>query len=304
MEAWDAGEVRPLPLESIGEDYRRYRLSVPRAEEAMARSLHRYGQISPIVVCMREEKAQVLDGFTRLAAARTMKDMSSLSARLLQADERAAKAAIYGLNQVGRRPYPLEEAWIVHALVREDGMSQLAAAQLLNRHKSWVCRRLALLEKLAEPVKEQLGLGLVGFTAARQLMRLPAGNQPEALTTARRESLTGTELRGVVDLLLGSATGQQAKFVLQKPREALRQAKAEVPMDWDPRLSTAGNRVSKQLGWLLSQLGRMEHWLRYRGRVDLSMNDCRILAGGFTRLSRDSRSVAELAEDLVTEFNL
>jgi len=28
------------------------------------------------------------------------------------------------------------------------------------------------------------------------------------------------------------------------------------------------------------------------------------LAGGFTRLSRDSRSVAELAEDLVTEFNL
>ena len=60
-----------------------------------------------------------------------------------------AKAAIYGLNQTGRRPQEWEEAWIVHALVREDGMTQVEVAELLGRHKSWVCRRLALVEKLA-----------------------------------------------------------------------------------------------------------------------------------------------------------
>ncbi len=99
----------------------------------------------------------------------------------------------------------MEEAWIVHALVREDGLSQIEAAELLGRHKSWVCRRLALIEKLAEEAKEDLRLGLVSPTTARQLVQLPAGNQVELLATARREALTGLEVRGLVDLLRSRA---------------------------------------------------------------------------------------------------
>ena len=68
--------------------------------------------------------------------------------QLIEADEKQAKAAMYRLNQAGRRTHALEEAWIIYALVREDGLSQLEVAELLGRHKSWVCRRLALLEKL------------------------------------------------------------------------------------------------------------------------------------------------------------
>ena len=48
-------------------------------------------------------------------------------------------------------------------------MTQVEAAQLLGRHKSWVCRRLALLEKLSVAVTEDLRLGLVGPSLARQL---------------------------------------------------------------------------------------------------------------------------------------
>ena len=73
----------------------------------------------------------------------------SSAPRLLEVDERAAKAAIHGLNDTGRRPHEWEEAWIFHALVREDGMTQVEVAEPLGRHKSWVCRRLALVEKLA-----------------------------------------------------------------------------------------------------------------------------------------------------------
>ena len=98
--------------------------------------------------CLRDEKPQVLDGFTRWEAARQVRGMTTLSVRLIDVDDRRAKAAIYGLNQTGRRPHELEEAWIVRALVREDGLSQAEVAELLGRHKSWVCRRLALLEKL------------------------------------------------------------------------------------------------------------------------------------------------------------
>ena len=55
----------------------------------------------------------------------------------------------------------LEEAWIIHALVREDGMSQVEVAELLGRHKSWVCRRLALLERLGSKARDELRVGLL-----------------------------------------------------------------------------------------------------------------------------------------------
>ena len=70
MSDWDAAEVRPLALEVLGERYRRYRLSDPAAEEAMARSLQRYGQMAPVIVCLHDGSAEVVDGFKRLAAAR------------------------------------------------------------------------------------------------------------------------------------------------------------------------------------------------------------------------------------------
>ncbi len=160
------GAVRPLPVAGLGEHYHRYRLTDAAAEAVLVRSLRRYGQLTPVVVCLRQETPEVVDGFKRLAAARLL-GWPSLSARLLAADERAAKAAIYGLNCTGRRTQELEEAWIVHALVREDGLTQVEAAELLGRHKSWVCRRLALVEKLAEEVKAELRLGLLTPTAAR-----------------------------------------------------------------------------------------------------------------------------------------
>ena len=140
-------------------------------------------------------RPQVLDGFTRWEAAGQVGGMTTLSVRLIEVDDPRAKAAIYGLNQTGRRPHELEEAWIVRALVREDGLSQPEVAELLGRHKSWVCRRLALLEKISTDVRQDLEVGFVSATAAREIARLPAGTQSEVVDVSRREGLTGEELR-------------------------------------------------------------------------------------------------------------
>ena len=203
MTDWHAGDVRSLAVDQLGQRYRRYRLPDPDAEAAMAASLGRYGQQTPVVICLRQETYEILDGFKRLAAARSL-GLKTVATRLLEADERLAKAAILGLNQTGRRAQDWEEAWIVHALVREDGLTQDEVAELLCRHKSWVCRRLALVEKLAEPARADLSLGLLSITAARSLVRLPAGNQTDVLATRHREKLTAAELDGVVDLLLAA----------------------------------------------------------------------------------------------------
>ena len=86
--------------------------------------------------------------------------------------------------------------------MREDGLSQAEVAELLGRHKSWVCRRLARLEKLDQEVRQDLEVGLLTPTAARE-MPVPAGNQSEVVDVMRREALNGEELAGVVRLLLG-----------------------------------------------------------------------------------------------------
>jgi ParB-like chromosome segregation protein Spo0J len=302
MHDWEVGEVRRLPVSAFGERYRRYRLPDAAAEAALARSLSRYGQIAPVVVCVREETPEILDGFKRLAAARTLPRWTELSARRLEADERTAKAAIYGLNRAGRQTQELEEAWIVFALVREDGLTQVEAAELLGRHKSWVCRRLALLERLDDSARDDLRLGLLGPTAARSLVQLPAGNQIAVLACSRRDGLTTAELRGVVDLVRAAATPAQVEYVLAKPRQALAQSQSGPWRAADPRLSTTGNRVSRQLAALLDQLGRMETWLTQRGRAELNGGDRELLAPSFVRLGRDARTIAALAADLGQEL--
>jgi ParB-like chromosome segregation protein Spo0J len=304
MKDWTEGEIRWIALDTLGERYRRYRLPDAAAETAMAGSLSRYGQLSPLAVCLREERPEVLDGFKRVAGSRRMPGIVSLQARLVEVDEPTAKAIILGLNGIGGRMKELEEAWIVQALVREDGLSQLQVGELLGRHKSWVCRRLALLERLSEECREDLRLGLLSPTMARQLTRLPAGNQAAAVAAARREHLTAAELHGVVDLLVACTGRPEVEFVLAEPRRALRQAEIESLPAWDPRLSASGNRVLRQLGSLLNGLSRMENWLRHRGRADLAPCDRSVLSPSFQRLSRDARAVAELSEDLLAEVDL
>jgi ParB-like chromosome segregation protein Spo0J len=296
-------EVRAEPLAGLGERYRRYRLADVRAEEAMAQALARWGQLAPVVVSRREEQWQTIDGFKRLAAARVL-DWPSLLVRHLESDdERTVKAAVYGLNRVGRHLQELEEAWLVQALVREDGLSQVEAAELLGRHKSWVCRRLALFEKLSAEVRSDLEVGVLPPSLARQLLRLPVGNQAEVLACARREAVdSGGSARG------SRSVAQRCRrdaedHVLAKPREALRLAQLRPCWQYDPRLSTQGNRTARQLNRLLEELVRWLAWLRCPGILRLARSDGPLLRIALAQVQQQAGSVHEETGKLIRELS-
>jgi len=288
----EAGVVRPVALPALGQRYRCYRLADPLAEEAMAASLRRWGQLSSVVACRRGEGLELLDGFKRFAAAPQV-GLTTLSVRVLEMDEQTAKAAILGLNRGQHGVRELEEAWIVQALVRDDGLTQVEAAHLLGQHKSWVCRRLALLEKLSDEVKEDLRLGLLGPALARQLVRLPAGNQEAVLALTRRQTLTAQEVSGVIDLMQG-ASEEQAAFVLSRPRQALAQTRSVPVALRDPRLSGAGNWLARHLTQALEALVRVENWLRTPNERELHAGDRAILEPLLTRVGDQAGTVAEL----------
>ena len=90
-------ELVELDLEELGEHFGRLRVHTPDSERGMARSMRLYGQLSPVVVCLRERRYELIDGFKRLAAARSLDGWARLLARVMAVDD---KAAIYGLNRV------------------------------------------------------------------------------------------------------------------------------------------------------------------------------------------------------------
>ena len=101
---------------------------------------------------------------------------------------------------------------------------------------------------------------------------------------------------GVVDLWLVSPDRSQKEYILADPRRAVGNARAIATPAFDPRLSAAGNRVSKRLGVLLDLLARMHNWIRHRSGDDLLASDMTVLLPGFERLARESSAVAEMCQ--------
>lgn len=70
----------------------------------------------------------------------------------MEINARASKAAIIQLNINSRTINEMEEALVIQSLHREDGLMQAEIAVLLGKHKSWVSRRLSLIERLSEDI--------------------------------------------------------------------------------------------------------------------------------------------------------
>jgi hypothetical protein len=104
--------------------------------------------------------------------------------------------------------------------------------------------------------------------------------------------------------LQSASTREQTQFVLEKPRQAIRQAQDNYVHQWDPRLSSAGNRAAKRLGLLLDSATKMSHWLRLTGRSELQACDRSILLDSFIKLQQESILLAEAAGDFIKELQL
>lgn len=191
-----------VALANIGERYADLRIIQPQAESAMERSLRLYGQMTPVIIgCAEDSSYEMVDGFKRLRAARKL-ELNTLYARIFPGGTRAMKAAIIHFNTKARTMAELETGMVIRSLHREDGLSQVEIAALLGRHKSFVCRRLRMVETLSDEVLEHLKLGLINMTTGRELSRLPQGNQALALRTVIKYRLNCAETCRLISMVL------------------------------------------------------------------------------------------------------
>lgn len=198
----DSPSYRELPIAEIGLRYAALRMIQPHAEAAMQRSFERYGQLSPVLVAQApDNRYELIDGFKRRRAGYKL-GHERLHAQVFSGTSRTIKAVMITVNSKAHTIAEFEKALVIRSLYREDGLSQVEIAALLGRHKSWVCRRLALVERLCDDVVDHLKLGLICPTTGRELAKLPRGNQPEALKTVLKYRFTTNETARLVSMLL------------------------------------------------------------------------------------------------------
>jgi len=227
---------RDIDLADLGDELSALRLCEASALEAMRRSLERHGQLDALSVFDSCGQLEIIDGFKRVRAARAL-GFPTLRARVVEVDRAEAKILLVALHD-RRGLTELEEAWLIRSLYREDHLSQPAIAARLGRHKSWVFRRLMLVEALDPVVQADVRLGLLAPRAAVAVSQLPRGNQHELSDvvircglTVRQTELVVAELQDLPDD--ASRTQQLARRLDGASRSAsptTRRAKSAI--DW------------------------------------------------------------------------
>jgi hypothetical protein len=102
------------------------------------------------------------------------------------------------------------------------------------------------VDRLENAVQEDVRVGLIPASTAREVARLPRGNQADAVRAICRHSLTVHQAARLVSLLLSRAP-EERKTILSDPLSSLPSPGARPAPPPDPRLSRAAREVREQL---------------------------------------------------------
>jgi ParB/RepB/Spo0J family partition protein len=229
--------------------------------ERMKQSLAAHGQLTPVVVVDRGGKLELVDGFKRRAVAVTM-GWKTLLASVRELDERGVWVAMLVLNRGPGSMTVLEEGLILREMMI-GGSTQVEIAQLVGRHRSWVSRRIGLVERLHPDLVEWVKTGLLPAGTARRLMVLPAGNQLEFAAVVSQTKLGTEDTEILVGLWQKTSEPELRRYLLSNPREAIAHARPEDPrLPLDPRLSPRGQALQRGLRILQGVSNRVKQGLR------------------------------------------
>jgi len=200
----------------------------------MVSSLEKCGQLNPIIAAGDEQRIILVDGFKRHQAS-VIIGMDKLNAQLLPLSKVNMKAYIYLLNHNEGFSF-IEECLLIHELVEKDGLTQTEVSSLLERHKSWVSRRLNIYRNLNSKVVEDIRAGLIPSGSGRSLAELPQCNQVDFSAAILRDDLKVNEIKQLVNLWKKADSPESKRFVVEKSRKALELSQIDYVEKIDPRM--------------------------------------------------------------------
>ena len=280
-----------VALSDLGETLSSLRLCSEAAERAMRRSLSERGQLTPLLCYRTSSSLEVFDGFNRLRAARAL-GWPSLRVERIATDATEAKLSLWQVNE-GHGLSEIEEAWLLRALHRDDGLPQYEIARRLGRHKSFVSRRVMLAECLTVEVEAQVRLGLLSATAARELCRLPRGNQDETAHAVMHRGLTTRQTTTLVESLLGACD--------EAARRQLLDAACAPPARSRRAQRTAGEKLVGDAQVIRDRSARLHVLLLGRPLINLGADAAELAARSLEALRPTLVALCQTIETVVGE---
>lgn len=242
-----------LELHQLELRYARLRKRSPLHERQLLASLAEHGQQSPIVVVTEAKRFVVIDGYKRVRALKRLAHdtvrgtcwaMAEVEALMLERRLRA------------RSEDAFEQAWLLAELRERFGLELEELAQRFERSKSWVSRRLGLIEALPASVHEQVRSGALSAHAAmRYLLPLARANAEAAVRLAAGLKSQKPTTRQVGALYAGwqSGTERTRELILSSPQLFLQAQAVKAPA-----MPSATQRWLNDLG-TLAGIARRAH---------------------------------------------
>lgn len=165
----------------------------------LADSISRHGQIEAMMTVSDPEGDRLIlvDGYQRQAALRYLGKDTGLVVVMAEPESQS----LYGLliHRGERQWEAIEEAGLIQELHRRFGCTLSEIGKRIGRDKSYVKRRMDLLDSLPEEVLSQVMAGVIStWAASRVLVPLARANSSDAIKLAahlEREAMSTRELQ-------------------------------------------------------------------------------------------------------------
>ncbi|MCX6011837.1 MAG: ParB N-terminal domain-containing protein [Chloroflexi bacterium] len=243
--------MEQIELEKFDTGLSIYRLVLPGQIKMMQQSLERLGQLQPVITRRTGDLYQIIDGFKRYYASE-QSGLPSLSSKVFEVEEGIGKAMILAYNREPQSMVDYEEGLIVYSLKKEHMMNQKEISELTGYSQTWVCRRISLIERLDDIVQSQLRMGKLNAAHAREIIKLPRGNQEEIAQVIIGNNISSRQSGWLIEKYLSSGSDAEREYLLRYPKEAIEKATKETEV-YDSRLSKHGNRLLKTVELLFHQ---------------------------------------------------
>jgi len=211
------------------------------------KSMRIHGQLQPVIARVHNGGYQLIDGFKRYYASETLL-METLQCRLLEIDLSQAKVLLLSYNRAHQSMEALEEAMVLQDLLTTHSLDQKSLSELTGYSRSWVSRRLSLIDKMDEEVSSEIMMGVLTSSHARALIKLPRGNQGEVARVIANHALTSRQSDTLAEAFLKAKDEDQQRYILAHPEQILQQQQQDPEQEvYDARLSSFGNDVMQSM---------------------------------------------------------
>lgn len=262
------------------------------------KSMRMHGQLQAVVARLYNGSFQLIDGFKRLYVAQDLM-METLQCRVLEIDLRQAKVLLLSYNHSNQSMEVWEEAVVLKDLQKTHDIDQSRLASLTGYSRSWVSRRLALIDKIDQGVSIEIRMGTLTSSHARVLIRLPRDKQSEVARVITTYGLPSRMSNALVDAFLAAENETQQRDILAHPYKVLEKREpVTIEEGYDPRLSGYGNDLVKSMKMVIHSVQILLSRLDDHRLSELNPAEKMIITPGLEKVLIYAQRLTKTAEEL------